>query len=200
MLARAALGLAGATVTILPVDRERVALLEEALEGSHVRGARSASRVQSRLAIELAYDSDGGRRDRMSGQAVEDARAAGDPRSIAAALGARHVVEQEEHAGALVWAMNHRLRLGRALLAAGNRDGRALIAAVAADAPALGLSRLAAEADRDAGNGREQGDSATEGKPGAYLRAYSSAAFGSNSKPTNVSSPRISASWPGSMT
>ena len=92
LLSRAALGLTGAAVTILSVDRERVALLEEALEGLTSEEHVLRSRVQSRLAIELAYDSDSGRRDRISGEAVEAARAVGDPRAIAAALGARHVV------------------------------------------------------------------------------------------------------------
>ena len=50
------------------------------------------SRVQSRLAIELAYDSDAGRRERISVEAVEAARATGEARATAAALGARHVV------------------------------------------------------------------------------------------------------------
>src|SRR5438477_2355436 len=39
-----------------------------------------------------------------------------------------------------------------------------------------------------------------EGVDACYLRAYSSAACGWNSKPTNRSSPRISALWPGSIT
>jgi tetratricopeptide (TPR) repeat protein len=48
--------------------------------------------VQARLAVELAYDSDADRRDRLSAAALSAARARGDPRTLAAALGARHVV------------------------------------------------------------------------------------------------------------
>jgi hypothetical protein len=70
----------------------------------------------------------------------------GDPR-LAADWYVR-AIEREERGGALVWAMHHRLRLGRALLGAGDRDGLALLAAVAAEAPALGLIRLAEEARR----------------------------------------------------
>jgi hypothetical protein len=44
--------------------------------------------------------------------------------------------------------MHHRVRLGQALLAGGNDDGRAILDSVAADAPALGLARLAEEAAR----------------------------------------------------
>ena len=75
----------------------------------------------------------------------------GDPR-LAADWYVR-AIEREERAGALVWAMHHRLRLGRALLGAGEGDGRALLAAVAAEAPALGLVRLAEEA-RSVGRAR----------------------------------------------
>jgi hypothetical protein len=65
-------------------------------------------------------------------------------------------IEREERAGALVWAMHHRLRLGHALLAAGDGQGRALLAAVAVDAPALGLARLADEAARRGDRARAQ--------------------------------------------
>lgn len=91
LLARAALGLAGAGVTILAVDRQRVALLEEALDALDDE-AELRARLQSRLAIELAYDSDRARRDRLAADAVATARSTRDPRAIAAALGARHVV------------------------------------------------------------------------------------------------------------
>jgi DNA-binding SARP family transcriptional activator len=93
LLARAALGLAGPAVTILTVDGERVALLEEALEGLGP-GEHDALRssLLSRLAIELAYDADTERRQAISVEAVEAAEATGDPRVVATALGARHVV------------------------------------------------------------------------------------------------------------
>ena len=92
LLARAALGRSGAAVTILSVDRERVALLEEALGGLAADQPELRSQLQSRLAIELAYDSDADRRERISNEAVEAARTTGDARATAAALGARHVV------------------------------------------------------------------------------------------------------------
>ena len=59
-------------------------------------------------------------------------------------------IDQEERAGALVWAAHHRLRLGQALLAAGDEDGRTFMAVVAAEGQSLGLDRLAAEAARSA--------------------------------------------------
>ena len=50
------------------------------------------SRLEARLAIELAYDADPTRRDAVSSRALVRARGSGDARSLAAALGARHVV------------------------------------------------------------------------------------------------------------
>jgi DNA-binding SARP family transcriptional activator len=121
LLARAALGLAGPAVTILTVDRERVALLQEALatlpESEH--GLRS--RVQSRLAIELAYDRDADRRERLSSDAVRAARESGHSSSIAAALGARHVV---------LWGPDHtveRLALADEMLAEARRAGDTIL-------------------------------------------------------------------------
>jgi hypothetical protein len=56
-------------------------------------------------------------------------------------------VELEERAGAFVWATHHRFRLGEALLAAGGDGGQELLARVAAEAPALGLRRIAGIAE-----------------------------------------------------
>jgi DNA-binding SARP family transcriptional activator len=92
LLARAALGLAGAGVTIIAVDRQRVALLTEALEVLDDGEVELRARLQSRLAIELAYDADRARRDRLAADAVATARSSRDPRATAAALGAQHVV------------------------------------------------------------------------------------------------------------
>jgi DNA-binding SARP family transcriptional activator len=92
LLARAALGLAGQGVTILTVDRERVLLVEEALAALPGDEHELRSRLQARLAIELAYHGDVQRRERLSSEAVAAARASGDARATAAALGARHVV------------------------------------------------------------------------------------------------------------
>ena len=121
LLARAALGLAGAGVTILSVDREQVALLTEALEGLPDEEAELRARLQSRLAIELAYDADRARRDRLAADAVATARSTRDPRAIAAALGARHVV---------LWGPDHtpeRLELADEMLALARRAEDAVL-------------------------------------------------------------------------
>jgi hypothetical protein len=121
LLARAALGLAGAGVTILAVDRERVALLTEALEGLPDEEAALRARLQSRLAIELAYDADRTRRDQLAADAVRTARSTKDPRATAAALGARHVV---------LWGPDHtpeRLRLADEMLALARRAEDAVL-------------------------------------------------------------------------
>jgi DNA-binding SARP family transcriptional activator len=117
LLARAALGLTGPAVTILTVDRDRVALLQEALAALPESEHGLRSRVQSRLAIELAYDPDVNRRERLSGDAVRAARESSQASSIAAALGARHVV---------VWGPDHteeRLALADEMLAQARRAG-----------------------------------------------------------------------------
>ncbi|HEV7177830.1 MAG TPA: hypothetical protein VGN29_20215 [Solirubrobacteraceae bacterium] len=50
-------------------------------------------------------------------------------------------------AGALIWAMHHRLRLGETLLARGQAvEALPLLKLVAAGAPDMGLSRLAEHA------------------------------------------------------
>jgi DNA-binding SARP family transcriptional activator len=92
LLARAALGLAGVGITILAVDRERVAMLAEALDSLPPDEAELRARLQSRLAIELAYDDDRASRDRLAAEAVATARSTRNARTIAAALGAQHVV------------------------------------------------------------------------------------------------------------
>jgi DNA-binding SARP family transcriptional activator len=160
LLARAALGLGGAGVTILAVDRGRVALLEEALDALPGDEVELQARVKSVLAIELAYDSDRARRDRLSADAVATARSTGDPRAIAAALGARHIV---------LWGPDHtprRLELADEMLALSLRaedpvlelqartwrivdldelgDGAALAAELDAYADAAGRSALSA--------------------------------------------------------
>jgi len=121
LLARAALGLGGAGVTILAVDRGRVALLEEALEALPAQEAELRARVQSRLAIELVYDPDRSRRDRLAAEAVMTARTTADPRAIAVALGAQHVV---------LWGPDHtpeRLGLADEMLALAQRAGDAVL-------------------------------------------------------------------------
>jgi DNA-binding SARP family transcriptional activator len=121
LLARTALGLAGPAVTILAVDRRRVELLEEALAALPEDQHELRSRIQSRLAIELAYDRDTEGRERISNDAVQAARASGRASSIAAALGARHVV---------LWGPDHtpeRLALADEMLALARRAGDAVL-------------------------------------------------------------------------
>ena len=123
LVARAALGVAGPVVTISAVDRGRVAILEEALDALAGEESALAAQAQSRLAVELAYDADTDRRERLSATALSTARARGDPRTLAAALGARHVV---------LWGPDHtgeRLPLADEMLALARR----------ADDPALEL-------------------------------------------------------------
>ena len=87
-LARAALVACGLGVTIIGLDHEQIALLEEALRGA--TGALRA-RVLARLAIALYYAPEGGRAGKLSADAVAVAREAGDPDALLAALNARHV-------------------------------------------------------------------------------------------------------------
>jgi hypothetical protein len=117
ILARAALGLAGVGVTILAADRERVALLTEALESLAPEEAELRARLQSRLATELVYDADRTRRDQLAAAAVATARSTRNPRTIAAALGAQHVV---------LWGpddTHQRLELADEMLALARRAG-----------------------------------------------------------------------------
>lgn len=95
LIARAALGAVGPAITIAAVDRSRVAVLEEALDALDALDGDDSglsARVQARLAVELAYDADSDRRDGLSAEALTKARACDDPGTLAAALGARHVV------------------------------------------------------------------------------------------------------------
>jgi DNA-binding SARP family transcriptional activator len=87
LLAEAALGFAGLGVTIVDLDEDAVARLEEALDT--VRGPVLRSRLEARLAVELYYAPDRTRSEDLSARAV--ANAAGDPSALASALNARHV-------------------------------------------------------------------------------------------------------------
>jgi hypothetical protein len=63
-------------------------------------------------------------------------------------------IEQEERAGALIWATNHRRRLAMAIRAAGRQEqSTRLLDAVIRQAPAMGLTRVAsfAQQARDTG-------------------------------------------------
>jgi DNA-binding SARP family transcriptional activator len=123
LVARAALGVVGPVVTISAVDHGRVAILEEALDALPGEESALAAQAQARLAVELAYDADTDRRQRLSATALSTARARGEQRTLAAALGARHVV---------LWGPDHtgeRLPLADEMLALAKR----------ADDPALEL-------------------------------------------------------------
>jgi hypothetical protein len=90
-LARAALGACGVGVTIIAVDHERAALLEEAIDALGTRAPALRARLLARLAIELVYVPERDRSGPLSEAAVAAARAAGDPDALLAALNARHV-------------------------------------------------------------------------------------------------------------
>lgn len=90
-LAEAALGYAGLSVTIIEVDEQAVALLEEALAALGDADGALRSRLLARLAVELYYAPSRNRSETLSAEAVAVAQAGTDQRSVAAALGARHV-------------------------------------------------------------------------------------------------------------
>ncbi len=89
LLGRAALGYAGLGVTIIDLDADAIARLEEAL-GVVVEPVLR-SELLARLAVELYYAPSRGRSEALSSEAVAVARSAGDRRALAAALNARHV-------------------------------------------------------------------------------------------------------------
>jgi tetratricopeptide (TPR) repeat protein len=119
LLARAALGFGGLGVTILAVDDEIVARLEEAL-GALGGGDRTAAlrvRLLSRLAVELYYDPQRERSEKLGTEALDLARSAGDESVLAYALNARHVS---------LWRadrLEERLALAREMVALGERTG-----------------------------------------------------------------------------
>jgi DNA-binding SARP family transcriptional activator len=91
LLARAVLGIGGAGVTILGADRELVSRLQEALDAIGEDQPALRVRLLARLAIELAYEPDRSRRERVSQEALVRAHELGEPAALAAALSARHV-------------------------------------------------------------------------------------------------------------
>src|SRR5262249_29895259 len=87
---RAALGFSGLGVSIIAVDGEKVALLEEALAVlPDDRPLRA--RVLARLAIETFYASGPERRNQLGDEAVASARRSGDDQALLQALNARRV-------------------------------------------------------------------------------------------------------------
>jgi DNA-binding SARP family transcriptional activator len=91
LLARAALGFGGAGVTILGAAEELVNRLKEALDAIGEDYPELRVRLLARLAIELAYEPDPARRERISRDALQRAHLLGKPAALAAALNARHV-------------------------------------------------------------------------------------------------------------
>ena len=91
LLARAALGRSGLSVTVLGVDPENVALLDEALALLEGDDDPLRARLLGRLAIEVYYEPPSGRREQLSSSAVALARAAAAPAALADALSSRHV-------------------------------------------------------------------------------------------------------------
>ena len=90
LLGRAALGFAGQWSILGRVDEARVELLEEALDGLGDADVALRARLLARLALELYYAGDPGRRLALSEEAVELARGVDDPRTLATCLDARH--------------------------------------------------------------------------------------------------------------
>jgi DNA-binding SARP family transcriptional activator/tetratricopeptide (TPR) repeat protein len=117
LLARAALGAGGIGVTIFEPDRSVIASLEEAVNMIGDADDGVSARLLARLAIELGYEDDSGRREAASVKAVERARRHQDPGALAAALGARHVV---------LWGPEHarsRVECATEMLAAAEQAG-----------------------------------------------------------------------------
>ena len=115
LLARAALGAAGLTVTVGPVRDAVQALLEEALDAvAEDSGLRP--RLLARLAIEVYYERPATLRERLSSEALDAGRRAGG-RGLLEALGARHVA---------LWSPDHteeRLAIADELVAAAQASG-----------------------------------------------------------------------------
>lgn len=99
LLARAALGFAlgfgGITVAGGVEDPFVVNLLEESLQALGTEESPLRVRVLSRLAMELYWSNDAGRRATLSQEAIASARRMEDPIALASALNARHVVLRE---------------------------------------------------------------------------------------------------------
>jgi DNA-binding SARP family transcriptional activator len=116
LLARAALGHGGMAVVISAADATTVRLLEEALTGVPAGDPTTSARLLARLSVELYY-ADPARARELSAHAVEQARRAGDPAALAAALNARRVA---------LWSPHHageRLAVAGDMLAAAEAAG-----------------------------------------------------------------------------
>jgi tetratricopeptide (TPR) repeat protein len=114
LLARAALGYGGMAVVIAAADPTAVRLLDEAIEAS--ADPVTSCRLLARLSVELYY-SNRARARELGALAVERARRAGDPASLAAALNAHRVA---------LWAPHHadeRLSVAGDMIAAAEAAG-----------------------------------------------------------------------------
>ena len=89
-LAEAALGFAGRHAEAGIVDRDGIALLEEALEALGDEQSALAVRVRASLADSLHFAAAEERTMALSGEALEMARAVGDPEALITALQSRH--------------------------------------------------------------------------------------------------------------
>ena len=117
LVARAALGRSGLSVTVLGVDSVNVSLLEEGI--SLLGGGDDALRARlfARLAIEVYYEPPTVRREELSSAAIELARTTTEPAALADALSARHVA---------LWSAPHlpeRLELADEMIALGSLGG-----------------------------------------------------------------------------
>ena len=90
LLGRAALGYAGRWSQLGRVEEDVAALLQEALGTLGAEDSPLRARLLARLALELYYAGDPGRRLALSEEAVTLARRLGDPQTLAACLDARH--------------------------------------------------------------------------------------------------------------
>ncbi len=91
LFGRAVLASCGLGVSIVGLDRRRVALLEEALAGLGEDAPSLRARLLSRLAIAVYYDPGRSRSGPLSAEAIAAARTADDPDALLAALNSRHV-------------------------------------------------------------------------------------------------------------
>ena len=90
LLGRAALGYAGRWSQLGCVEEDVAGLLQEALAALGSEDTPLRARLLARLAFELYYAGDPGRRLAISAEAVELARRLGDPMTLAACPDARH--------------------------------------------------------------------------------------------------------------
>jgi DNA-binding SARP family transcriptional activator len=116
-LARSALALGGVGIFIGRPDEEVCDALEAALRALPPDAHRLRARLLARLAIERYYEPPGDARRRLSDEALDAARRAGDDATLAAALNARHVA---------LWDPDHtheRLAVAEEMIAVAERGG-----------------------------------------------------------------------------